>query len=115
MWVICHACNRSFEVMPLDEWIGDSAYCAYCGHRHTADMCQASETISPSRRRAITDAQIAITLVEQMANLYLKTGEPDDVVIAHIHGWRSDQESVPITIGQLRAGKRAAAQLRRRA
>jgi hypothetical protein len=42
----------SWEVLPVNLWIGESAYCAHCGHRHTAEMCLESQTILPSRRQA---------------------------------------------------------------
>lgn len=43
MTIICESCGRSFEVLPIDEWLdgeNDFCNCAYCGKRHTAEMCQ---------------------------------------------------------------------------
>lgn len=37
--IICTACARTFEVIPLDEWRADSvAECAYCGHPHSKQV-----------------------------------------------------------------------------
>ncbi len=53
----------------------------------------------------MTDIEIVIKLVADLADLYPFDGSDDDI-IARIHGWREDQKSVPITLGQLRAAKR---------
>ncbi len=42
MWVVCHFCNCSWEVIPFDEWVDEFVYCGYCGHRHTKEMCAES-------------------------------------------------------------------------
>ncbi len=61
----------------------------------------------------MTDVEIVIKLVADLADLYPFGGSDDDI-IAYVHGWRKGQRSVAITLGQLRAAKRAQQGLARR-